>query len=80
MYGRRGPRYSILMQTQVGGGGGGEEGGGEGGGGEAGGEGGGGGEEGGEGGGGENRSVYTVCFNSFGTLYDGITPEVIDII
>ena len=24
--------------------------------------------------------LYTVCFNSFGTLYDGITPEVIEII
>ena len=24
--------------------------------------------------------LFTVCFNSFGTLYDGITPEVIEII
>ena len=24
--------------------------------------------------------LYTVCFNSFGTLYDGITLEVIEII
>ena len=24
--------------------------------------------------------TYTVCFNSFGTLYDGITLEVIEII